>query len=431
MIDTSAYSVTAIVAAGMGLAFLMSDWRSTNNRLFAGLLVFVALSIELNSRYQRYDSLEALPLWMNLSGLPIALSMLFAAEWLTRIRQTVPAKHMDTRVGDAVLRASQFGSVAFAALSVLLSHTRSEFIMFKIGRPGAFADWRMLALSAPLALSISGVAFAILLTLNRKPDWPEKVRLIAFAGALPFLASGFFLRPDVAVFGLATGLVVLLVGAVEYHMVQGQRGQFMSRFLAPQVADLVNRQGLEQAIRDETVEITAVCCDIRGFTAFARKGKPPAVIAFLRDYYDAVGEAATEVGATIKDYAGDGVLILVGAPLPVADFARRGVRLGQLLIERAGPVVKRHRKGGEPLGVAVGIATGEVMVGVVGGARLEYVAVGSTVNLAARLCQIARAGKILIDERTHALVGDAHALRAEEAVDLKGFAGQVAHYSLS
>jgi adenylate cyclase len=428
--DTSAYTVTAIVAAGMGFAFLVSDWRSLNNRLFAGLLVSMALSIELNSRYQLYASLDALPWWMDLSGLPIALTLFCAGEWLRRIRQTVPAQHMDTRVGDAMIRVSQASALAFGVLSLVMSDTRSDFIMFRIGRPGMFDHRTMLFMAVPLVVAICGVAFSILLTLNRKPDWPEKVRLIAFAGALPFLGTGFFVRPDLAVFGLAVGLVVLLVGAVEYHMVQGQRGQFMSRFLAPQVAELVNRQGLEQAIGDQTLEIAAVSVDIRGFTAFAHKAGSTRVIAFLRDYYDAVGEAATEVGATIKDYAGDGVLILIGAPLPCTDYAHRALKLGRLLLDRAEPVVKQHRRGGEPAGVAVGIATGEVAVGVVGGARLEYVAVGSTVNLAARLCQIARAGQILVDERTRALVGDGAGLSEETAADLKGFKEQVAHYSL-
>lgn len=428
--DTTAYTVTALLAGGMGAGFLVSDWRQTNNRLFFGVLVSLALSFELNARLQTYPSVDALPAWMRLTSIPIALTLIFGCEWVLRIRQTIPAADLNTRFGDTTLRVGQWAALAFGAMSLWLWRERSEWIMFELGQPGALRDPAIIILSVPLIGSILCLLQPILLTLNRKPDWPEKVRLLSFAASLPFFGLGFLLPPEIAVYGLATGLVILLVGAVEYSLVQGQRGQFMARFLAPQVADLVNRQGLQQTIRDQSLEISAVYCDIRGFTAYAERRDPAEVIGLLRDYYDAIGRAAEEVGGTIKDYAGDGVLILIGAPLACTDYAARAVRLAQMLQERAGAVVARQHKDGQPLGLGIGVATGQCAVGLAGGSRLEYVAVGSTVNLSARLCQVAARGQVLIDERTRALLDRSQPCTRSDA-ELKGFSGRVEHYALN
>src|SRR5476649_881491 len=100
----------------------------------------------------------------------------------------------------------------------------------------------------------------------------------------------------------------------------------MSRFLSPQVAELVGRRGLKSATDEQTLELSVVCCDLRGFTAFTAATSSQKVMRILREYYD-VGAAATESGGTIKDQAGDGVLILVGAPIPYADHAQRALGL--------------------------------------------------------------------------------------------------------
>src|SRR6185369_15047615 len=146
---------------------------------------------------------------------------------------------------------------------------------------------------------------------------------------------------------------------------------------------------------------SVVCCDLRGFTAFTSATSSKKVIAILREYYDAVGVAATECGGTIKDQAGDGVLILVGAPIAYPDHALRALVLARKIRERGMAITARWSDQDLRLGVGVGVASGFATVGVIGGAsRLEYTAVGPAVNLAARLCSEAAHGEILIDGRT-------------------------------
>jgi class 3 adenylate cyclase len=207
----------------------------------------------------------------------------------------------------------------------------------------------------------------------------------------------------------------------------------MSKFLAPQVAEMVGRRGLKSATDEQTLELSVVCCDLRGFTAFTAATSSKKVIAILREYYDAVGAAAAECGGTIKDQAGDGVLILVGAPLPYPDHAQRALRLARQIRERGMQITARWSDQDLHLGVGVGVASGYVTVGVIGAAsRLEYTAVGPAVNLASRLCSEAVHGEVLADGHTIELLsGDAlpHQLRPGQVLQLKGFQQPVQSYT--
>jgi class 3 adenylate cyclase len=234
----------------------------------------------------------------------------------------------------------------------------------------------------------------------------------------------------------AIGLLIFLVGGVQYHVIQGRRAQFMSRFLSPAVAELVGRRGLKSATDEQTLELSVVCCDLRGFTAFTAATSSKKVIAILREYYDAVGAAVTECGGTIKDQAGDGVLILVGAPIPYADHAQRALAMARSIRERGMEITARWSDQDLHLGVGVGVASGFVTVGVIGGAsRLEYTAVGPAVNLASRLCAEAAHGEILVDGRSIELLGEeakrSHRLLPGEALKLKGFQQPVQSYTLA
>jgi adenylate cyclase len=230
------------------------------------------------------------------------------------------------------------------------------------------------------------------------------------------------------------GLLVLLVGAVQYHVIQGQRAQFLSRFLAPQVAELVREQGLERATREQTLELSVVSCDLRGFTAFSAATESTRVIEILREYYDAVGAAAARMGGTIKDQAGDGVLILIGAPIRIEDHAGRALELAGLIRERGMTLTSRWSNRDLQLGMGVGVASGFVTVGVIGGgSRLEYTAVGPAVNLASRLCAEAAHGEVLVDERASELAKGEGSIRLVPVppLKLKGYREPVPAYMLT
>jgi class 3 adenylate cyclase len=426
--------ISALVAFGMALAFILADRQAPTSRALSSFLAAAGVSIIVTTQIELgYIEAKNYPWWGGIFALPEVLAFVFGYEWLLRVRQTIPARNLNIRFNDALLRVAQALALIYGVLAVALPYRRiSEFNglgLFSNGlQPGFFL------FATPLALSLVLGIFAGLMTLNRRPDVAERKRLVAFAAAAPFMASSMVLPVEIAPVAGTFGMLVLLVGAVQYHVIQGQRAQFLSRFLSPQVAELVREKGLSTATQEQSLELSVVCCDLRGFTAFSGATGPERVVRILREYYDAVGGMAARVGGTIKDQAGDGVLILVGAPIAYEDHARRALDLAGLISETGRALAARWSDGDLRLGVGVGVASGFVTVGVIGaGSRLEYAAVGPAVNLASRLCSEASHGEVLVDQRTAALAapsGERPGLVPAEPLRLKGFREPVPSFQL-
>lgn len=433
--DTTAPVIVSLLAVGMALSFILADRNSPTSQAQALFLAFVGISIAI-------DVLLVLPMrkeqgvvaWEGVFAIPQVLSFLFAYQWILSVRRTIPAGNLNTQGADRLLLAAQALAIFYGLAALVFPQLRAEHFGNLTLDPGEKLHPSFWLFSVPLGLSIGLGTAATLFTLNRRPDRAEARRLIAFAIAAPIMASSVVLPPAIAPLAGAIGLLVLLIGSVQYHVTQGQRAQFLSRFLAPQVAELVTRRGLKSATDEKTLELSVVCCDLRGFTAFSAATSSKQVIAILREYYDAVGAAAAACGGTIKDQAGDGVLILVGAPLPFADHAQRALELARQIRLVGVALTARWSNAELQLGMGVGVASGFVTVGVIGGAsRLEYTAVGSPVNLASRLCSEAAHGEILVDERTVQLLGPGlpdGAVRQGALLRLKGFALPTPSYVL-
>jgi class 3 adenylate cyclase len=243
--------------------------------------------------------------------------------------------------------------------------------------------------------------------------------------------GGFDFGLLIAMFGL--GLFIMQRWNVREKQL-AEANRFLSRFLSPQVARMAKELGIASVVQKSRSQLTAIECDLRGFTAFSESVAPEEVIDLLERYYAAIGEAVSEFGGTIKDYSGDGVLILVGAPAPYPDHAKRAVSIAFKIREGVNQILSRWQSLGLELHVGVGLASGYVTVGAIGGAeRLEYVAVGPAVNLAARLCERARSDLILVDQRTVSLLdnGDSpYRFQQLEPMELKGFSRPMKIFAL-
>ncbi len=427
--DLTQYALVALVALGMALAFIVADRHSATSRALAVAFAFIGISIDLGIVVGvQYP----VPMWLlGWFGITEAVATIALLEWVLRVRRTIPAGTLNTRTGDIVLRVGQASALLYALLSVALPEMRVRQFL------GALAEAEPLSLRGfwlfvtPIAFSALCALGGMLLLLNRRPDRPERVRVLAMIAAIPFLAGSMIVGLEYAGLVLMVGLLIFLVGAIEYHVLQGQRGQFMSRFLSPQVAELVNRRGLAHAMQESLQPLTVVCCDLRGFTAYAQAHTSSHVLNVLREYYDAVGAVVAEHGATIKDFAGDGVLVLVGAPLAQPDHARVGIEVARKVRVAVREVVRRASSGQHRLGIGVGVASGPVTVGVIGSSgRFEYTAVGPAVNLASRLCELARDGEVLLAASTTEQCECGTDLEARAAVPVKGYADPVALFNL-
>ena len=423
MFAISLHTLVSLVALGMALAFIAADNSSRTSQALAVSLGSTGVAIFLNVSLIEFS--DHIPTWSGWLAIPESIALMAMLEWLLRVRRTLPAAPgMNTATGDRILRIGQLSAALYSVFAIAAPDLRVNHFIHAALRPDSLSDWRFWLFAAPIEFAaLCGFAGVILL-LNRKPDRNEKIRVIAMALALPFFLAGFVVPNDVAAVSCVIGEIILLVGSVRYYMEQGQRGQFMARFLSPDVAKLVSERGLKHAMQENQLEITVVSCDLRGFTPFAAAAPSTQVLKVLRDYYNAVGEVVGEFGATIKDYAGDGILILVGAPLPVHDHAARGIALARRIREVCVELGREWSAQGAPLGIGIGVASGVVTVGVIGSAALEYTAVGSAVNLSSRLCEQALHGEILIDARTRQLA-PADTLESRVPVNVKGFAEPV------
>jgi len=234
---------------------------------------------------------------------------------------------------------------------------------------------------------------------------------------------------------LMTGLLVCAV--LEYVTRQAYRSErviarqqqalteeraHLSRFLAPEVTRMVRERGIEATLVHQTLTLTAVCCDLRGFTAYTERLGASQMALVLREYYETIVAVAKRFGATVKDFAGDGALILVGAPIARPDHAEVGLQLARELIIAVKRITDAASREGATLGVGVGVASGACAVGAIGSqSRLEYTAVGSAVNLASRLCCRSGDAEILISPATASLVPRVPDWRVQP-MQVRGFA---------
>src|SRR5947207_9434326 len=179
----------------------------------------------------------------------------------------------------------------------------------------------------------------------------------------------------------------------------------LKRFLSPAVAELILSSGDDKVLDSHRRAVTVVFCDLRGFTPFAETAEPEEVMAVLREYHASLGNLIHKYEGTVERFAGDGVMILFNDPLPCPDPSLRAVKLSIEMRDRMTGLAVKWRKYGHELGFGVGVAHGYATLGRIGfEGRFDYSAIGTVVNLAARLCAEARSGQILVDGKVHMAV---------------------------
>ena len=196
----------------------------------------------------------------------------------------------------------------------------------------------------------------------------------------------------------------------------------LKRFLAPQVAELIDSAGDDSVLDGQRIEVVVVFCDLRGFTAFSSHAEPETVMGVLGEYYDALGRVVSAHGATLTSFSGDGMMVLVNAPVPCPDPALRGVNMASDMQKSVQRLLVKWCALGHRLGFGVGLAMGPATVGRIGSeGRLDYTAIGNVVNLASRLCSSAEDSEVLIDSVAAHAVGLRIPLVELDARPLKGY----------
>jgi adenylate cyclase len=205
----------------------------------------------------------------------------------------------------------------------------------------------------------------------------------------------------------------------------------LRRFLPPQVADLIVASGAEKQLEGHRREITALFCDLRGFTGFSESSDPEDVMALLREYHAAIGRIINNYGGTLERYAGDGVMVVFNDPIPVDNPALQAVRMAIDMRAAIGELIEKWRKLGHDIGFGIGIAHGFATLGTIGfEGRFDYAAIGTVSNVASRLCDEAKPGQILISPRVLMAVEDAISVEPVGEFKLKGISRPLATYNV-
>jgi len=218
---------------------------------------------------------------------------------------------------------------------------------------------------------------------------------------------------------------------VHEQVTELERLRRLRRFLAPQLAELIISAEGDSLLESHRREIAVLCCELVGFTEFGETTEPESVMHVLREYYAAVGQLSFAFEGTLGHFAGGGQTVFFNDPLPCPDPAVRAIRLALAIREKMGELIAVWWKRGHALGFKAGIDLGYATLGTIGvEGRTDYGAVGSVVNLAARLCDEADEGQILVSQRVHAAGEDLVESTALGTLALKGFVKPVGVFSI-
>jgi class 3 adenylate cyclase len=213
---------------------------------------------------------------------------------------------------------------------------------------------------------------------------------------------------------------------VAEQVAQLERLGRLKRFFSPQLAELIVAGGAADPLKTHRREVTVVFLDLRGFTAFAETAEPEEVMDVLREYHAEMGRLILEHQGTLERFTGDGMMVFFNDPVEIANPAEHAIRMAVAMRDVVTRLAERWRKRGWDLALGVGIAQGYATIGAIGfEGRLDYGAIGTVTNLAARLCGEASAGQILISGRVAAATEQLIEADDVGAVSLKGLARPV------
>ena len=388
--------------------------------LFAGVLVIVTPLLAGDATGNAVDRLYVIPLMGLYVTTPVYIRHLVVTSAATE-----PARRLVTRT--AVI-GSVLGLSAYVIAIVRPEQFLNRFVYSLDGDALGSDDFWLFG--APLLASSLVLVIAWTTLARQDLDPGERTRAAVYSLAVGPLLFSLVLPIHASVIAYSIAFTLSLFGIVSYGTAQGERAVFLSRFLSPQVVELVRLRGLNPVMQAQELTVSVIFVDFRGFTAYTEAIPSQAVIGLLRDYHEAIAGSVARHDGMINNYAGDGIMILVGAPIARSDHQPAAVALAEDAQRAAALVTDRWATDLHPLGVGIGIASGRVTVGAIGEtAQMEYACVGTAVNLAARLCAQAEAGAILLDDRVARAIGEGRVLPRGE-IALKGLSSPVEVYQL-
>lgn len=205
----------------------------------------------------------------------------------------------------------------------------------------------------------------------------------------------------------------------------------LKRYLSPQIAESILKSEDDNLFKNHRREITVVFLDLRGFTAFSDSAEPEEIMELLRTYHAEMGKLIFKFEGTLERFAGDGIMVFFNDPIPCEDHTERAARMALEMRARVKGLRAGWLKKGYDLDLGIGLAAGYATLGNIGfEGRMDYGAVGNVTNLAARLCDEAKGGQVLTNQKTFSKIEEIFEAEPLKEIQLKGFTRPVAAFNI-
>jgi class 3 adenylate cyclase len=276
------------------------------------------------------------------------------------------------------------------------------------------------------ALAVVGLVVAGQWWLEAVSGTPWPIWLIPGFIAVVMLVAGYFIGH---LMQQLNDLNTNLEAKVAEQVGEMERLGRLRRFLSAPVAEAVLTSSDESPLAPHRREIAVLFCDLRGFTAFTKQVEPEEVMEVLDAYYAAAGEQITRFQATLGSFEGDGLMAYLNDPVPCDEPARRVVEMGVAIADAIDTLMPGWQRRGYDLSYGIGMALGHATLGIVGyDGRNDYTAMGTVVNLGARLCGEAKGRELLVDHRVLLHAEENFQFTERAPVALKGFGEPMLSY---
>ncbi len=276
----------------------------------------------------------------------------------------------------------------------------------------------------PFVVELNGFLFTLL-----------EIFAVGYAALYLFNRHNYLLSTVSPVLAVLGGYVTSTV----YHFILERKQRLLiktmfSTYVNPTVVDELLRNPGKLALGGERRELTVLFSDIESFTTIAEGMPSQELVELLNDYLSAMTEIVFNHDGTLDKYEGDAIMAFWGAPIPQADHATRACKTALEMQEALASLRASWGSTGRPLlSMRIGINTGEMTVGNMGGQRkFDYTVIGDSVNLASRLEGANKIYKtsIMVGEATYALVRNTFLARELDCITVKGRAEAVRIYEL-